>query len=305
MSATGGRRPGRPRPRRPAGLRTPGTDRRVWLARGVPGVRWRQVLRQGAGQRVEQEMAGAEIGAGGPDAPAGDELDGSGRGGPAVDVQCLAQHGRSGPRARRTWIRHVPEPRSCSTGPRNRLSPNRRSPPRPMGCQLSSAATHVSNGTSTIRRNDSHPGAGPMFALMLPPLVFPAQAGPARTAGQRPIRSLAIVISACWLPSGHAGPAILTMPALGVLAVCWQYHGRSRARRDLQQRAAPAAARGDQWQRGSPARRRLTLLGSPASRLRPGTARERPGHRWSSMPWANPAAPSAARGRRTDLVRTG
>jgi hypothetical protein len=91
MSARGGRRPGRPRPRRLAGLRTPGTDRRVWLARGVPGVRWRQVLRQGAGQRVEQEMAGAEIGAGGPDAHAGDELDSGGRGGPAVDVQSHAQ----------------------------------------------------------------------------------------------------------------------------------------------------------------------------------------------------------------------
>jgi len=34
-------------------------------------------------------------------------------------------------------------------------------------CQLSSAATQVSNGTSTIRWNDSHSGTGIMLALML------------------------------------------------------------------------------------------------------------------------------------------
>ena len=217
----------------------------------------------------------------------------------------MRSSGRSGPRARRTWIRHVPEPR-CAR------------PARATGCRRTTgrrparwaASCQVRPRTSrTGRRRSAEmtaiPAPGPMFALMLPPFVFLAQAGPARTAGQRPFRSLAIVISACWLPCGHAGPAIVTMPAVGVLAVCWQYHGRSRARRDLPQRAAPAAGSGDRWQRGSPARRRLTLLGSPASRLRPGTARERPGHRWSSMPWANPAAPSAARGRRTDLVRTG
>jgi hypothetical protein len=37
----------------------------------------------------------------------------------------------------------------------------------PMRCQRSSAATHVSNGTSMIRRNDSDPPTGTMLAFML------------------------------------------------------------------------------------------------------------------------------------------
>jgi len=60
----------------PAGLRVPGTGGYWWLACGVPGLGW-QVLRQGAGQRVKQEVPGAEVGRGRPDAPAGDELQGS------------------------------------------------------------------------------------------------------------------------------------------------------------------------------------------------------------------------------------
>jgi hypothetical protein len=141
----------------PAGLRTPGTEGHVWLAGsflGHLGVGWRRGLQQGAGQRVEQEMAGAEVGRGEPDAPAGDEL------------KC---GGRCGPRARRTWIWHVPESRSCSIGPRSRLSPKRSSPPCPVRCPRSRAATHVWNGTSTIRRNDPGPSAEAMPSLMLAP----------------------------------------------------------------------------------------------------------------------------------------
>jgi hypothetical protein len=63
----------------PEALRTPGTDGRAWLARSARGMRWEQVLPQGAGQRVKQEMAGAEIGRGGADTPAGDELNSGGR----------------------------------------------------------------------------------------------------------------------------------------------------------------------------------------------------------------------------------
>ncbi len=77
--------------RRPAGLRVPGTDGHVWLAHRVPGLGWSQLLRQRAGQPVKQEMAGAEVSRAGPDAPAGDELQSGGRGGPAVDVQAHAQ----------------------------------------------------------------------------------------------------------------------------------------------------------------------------------------------------------------------
>jgi hypothetical protein len=76
-----------PRPHRWAGLGTRGTDGLVRLARSVPGTGWRQVLRPRAGQQVKQEVAGAEIGRAGPDAPAGDELNSGGRAGPAVDVQ--------------------------------------------------------------------------------------------------------------------------------------------------------------------------------------------------------------------------
>ena len=49
----------------------------------------------------------------------------------------MRRSGRSGPRARRTSIRRVPESRSCSIGPRNRLSPIRSSPSGPVRCQLS------------------------------------------------------------------------------------------------------------------------------------------------------------------------
>ncbi len=62
-----------------AGLRTPGTGGHGWLASGVRGMGWRQVLRHKAGQRVKLVMPGAEVGRGGPDAPAGDELQSGGR----------------------------------------------------------------------------------------------------------------------------------------------------------------------------------------------------------------------------------
>jgi hypothetical protein len=75
MAAAGRRLPGW----RAAGLGTPGTNRHGLLARSIPGLCWRQWLQQTAGQRVEQKMADAEIGRGGPDAPAGDELNGGGR----------------------------------------------------------------------------------------------------------------------------------------------------------------------------------------------------------------------------------
>jgi hypothetical protein len=63
----------------PTGLRMPGTGGYGWLPYGVPGMGWRRVLRQRAGQRVKQEVPGAEVGRGRPDAPAGDELQGSRR----------------------------------------------------------------------------------------------------------------------------------------------------------------------------------------------------------------------------------
>ena len=75
--------------------------------------------------------------------------------------------GRSGPRARRTSIRRVPVSRTCSIGPVIRLLPDLISPPCPVRCPLSSAARHVSNGTSTMRRNDSDRIAAPAFTLML------------------------------------------------------------------------------------------------------------------------------------------
>ena len=79
--------------------------------------------------------------------------------------------GRSGPRARRTSTRHVPEPGSCSIGPCSLLWPTGRSLLCPSCRQPSSAATHVSNGMSTMRRNDSQPGAEPVpiAALRLSP----------------------------------------------------------------------------------------------------------------------------------------
>lgn len=78
ITATGGR-PAACHHRGTAGLRTPGTGGHGWLASGVRGMGCRQVLRQKAGQRVKQEMPGAEVGRGGPDAPAGDELQSGGR----------------------------------------------------------------------------------------------------------------------------------------------------------------------------------------------------------------------------------
>ena len=77
----------------------------------------------------------------------------------------MRSNGRNAPRARRTWIRHVAVPGSRSAGPHSRLSPNRTSPPCSACCQLSSAATHVSNETSTIRRNDAGPFAAALASL--------------------------------------------------------------------------------------------------------------------------------------------
>jgi hypothetical protein len=49
----------------------------VWLGRGdAPGTLRRRAGQQRAGQRVHQEMAGPEVGFGGPDALAGDEFQG-------------------------------------------------------------------------------------------------------------------------------------------------------------------------------------------------------------------------------------
>jgi hypothetical protein len=79
MIAATGRRPAVCHRRGATGLRTPGTGGHGWLASGIRGMGCRQVLRQEAGQRVKQEMPGAEVGRGGPDAPAGDELQSGGR----------------------------------------------------------------------------------------------------------------------------------------------------------------------------------------------------------------------------------
>jgi len=79
----------------------------------------------------------------------------------------MRRGGRSDPRARPTSIRHVQQSRSCSIGQRNRLWPMRSSPSCPVRCQLSSAATHISNGMSMIRPNDSQLAAEHMPALML------------------------------------------------------------------------------------------------------------------------------------------
>jgi hypothetical protein len=73
--------------------------------------------------------------------------------------------------------RRVPEPRSCSIGPRSRLWPTCSSLPCPWSRQLSSAATHVSNGMSTIRRNDTKPGAEHMRV--------PAQGSPVLVSSRR------------------------------------------------------------------------------------------------------------------------
>ena len=147
--------------------RTESTGTCGWLALS-PGMDWGKVLRQEAGQHVKQAMPGAEIGRGGPDGPAGDELHGGGRGGPAVDVQSHAQE-----RAQRSRGLGGPGSGVAPSRDRARSAPGRlafaepESGAWPVRCQLSSAARHVSSGTFTIRRNDSHPGTGPVFAVML------------------------------------------------------------------------------------------------------------------------------------------
>src|SRR5262249_19286784 len=69
----------------------------------------------------------------------------------------------------------VPKSQSCSIGPSNWLPPNRSSPPCLVRSQLSSAATHVSKGTSTICQNDNDSGTGIM--LVLTPSAPPAPRG--------------------------------------------------------------------------------------------------------------------------------
>ncbi len=104
---------------------------------------------------------------------------------------------RSGPRARRTWIRHVPESRSASIGPRKRPWRTCSSVPCRLRCQLSRAARQASKGMSASRRNDSHPTAEHMSALGLPLPQFADEgaagcqgfwASPAGTLSQRRMR---------------------------------------------------------------------------------------------------------------------
>jgi len=106
--------------------------------------------------------------------------------------------GRNGPLAKRAWIRHVPVLRSSRIGPRNELPPNRRSP-CPVRSQPSSAATHVWNGMSTIRLNDSRPRTGTISALMLALTAWLAGAATAGGSGtvKDPIGPLK------WWPRGH------------------------------------------------------------------------------------------------------
>ena len=153
--------------RAPAGLRTRRTGGHVRPARRVPRAGWRQVLRQSAGQQVKQEMAGPEVCRGGPDAPAGDELQSGGRCGPAVDVQSHPQG-----RAQRSPGQADLDPACTGLGivlhrPGQLACAGSEFAAVPGTLPASSAATHVSNGTSTIRRNDSDADTGPMLALML------------------------------------------------------------------------------------------------------------------------------------------
>ena len=74
---------------RSRGVRTlPGNGGEMPLVAGVTGSSPGPGLPQCAGQRVQQEVAGSEVGCGGPDALAGDEFEGGPcrRWGPAVDV---------------------------------------------------------------------------------------------------------------------------------------------------------------------------------------------------------------------------
>jgi hypothetical protein len=153
-----------------------------------------------AGQRVQQQVAGPEGGGAGPDVPAGDEFQRGPRGEEDQWSACslILSGGRSGPRARWTWTWQVPQSRSCSAGPQTRPWPARRPPSCAVTCPLSRAATHVPNGTSTIRRNDNQARAGRGPALMPGQVVWLAgaavpaagrtdlPAGPARSGAARP-----------------------------------------------------------------------------------------------------------------------
>ena len=123
----------------------------------------------------------------------------------------MRSSGRSVPRARRTSVRHVPESRSCLIGPRRRLPPIRGSRSGAVRCQLSRAATQVSNGMSTIRRNDGHSRAGVMLALMV--------AGPPgeRTRPRRPP-------GGCRRRTPAAGGG--RGPGPGAFAGCWPARAR-------------------------------------------------------------------------------
>jgi hypothetical protein len=120
----------------------------------------------------------------------------------------MRNSGRNGPWATSALTRHVPEPRSCSIGPRNQLLPTCSSPSSPWSHQLSNAVTHASNRMSTIRRNDSQPGPGVSNGLA--PLVAHHEVVPRNQygAGPGPINTSGSV-TACWPPNqGHLGGPI-------------------------------------------------------------------------------------------------
>jgi len=85
----------------------------------------------------------------------------------------------------------------------------------PVGCQLSSAATHGPNGMSTIRWNDNQARAERGLALMLAPAVLLLAVPPAGRRG----------------PGGTAWPACTAQPvAVAVNQVHWLHYWDSVTR---------------------------------------------------------------------------
>src|SRR5215472_6913522 len=129
------------------------------------------VPQQRVGQRVQQEVAGPEVGCGGPDPLGWDEFKNGpcGRGGPAAYVQSHGTRRAQPPPGEANLDSARAAVAILLDGQRNRLGPMCSSLPCPVRCQLSSTATHRSNGISMIRGNDSQLTAEYVPALLLAP----------------------------------------------------------------------------------------------------------------------------------------
>jgi hypothetical protein len=137
-----------------------------WLAAARSGRRAGKGPCERAGQRVQQQVAGPEVGGAGPDVPAGDEFQRGPRGPRRTSGRPAASSSAAAQRPAGQVDLDLAGPAVPVVLDRPADQALAGAPSCPVSCPLSRAATHVPNGASTIRRSDSQAWGGRVPALM-------------------------------------------------------------------------------------------------------------------------------------------